>query len=606
MIGRSVWIAAVVLFLQTWVTAGELPATADSGEGSKATGSALEVQQTKGDADDGTATLTPSTLRVKHGERAVFTYDANDAASEILRAYQGNKQGYQYILDTKDMDPAKYYIKLKVTDVTLEKSHTVSAVLFVEALPGEIVKVPDVLGKQKKAALALIEEAGLRVGKIETRVSKLNPGTVLMTHPQPRTKLKSGSSVNVVVAKADPRPTAVIEPVRLWIQKGELARFRSLSRFVSDASVTQTWSGPAGKGTGKTFDIDTKELEPGSYTVKLQVSDAEHKLSDTASAMLIVETAPEAEAVVEPAPVTTVPVPDLLGQDKQQVVEMLENAGLRVGKIEERESDQKAGTVLAQYPAAGAALKPGSTVDLVVAKAAPYQLEVSTTVEYDDVTLHAAVTPEQENTEYRFDFGDGYQTGWQKSEDALHRYGAPGNYTAIVEARIGGEKRFKEILSVKVPWSYTLNLTETPSDAKANGTVAVHAELVPSRTEVHYRFDFGDGSIVKEQGTADAAHTYSSGGMYRVDVEAAIGDEKVKQHLFVTVPDQGIPPILYGILGLLALFTAGGFYYFYKQDQEENIEEGTTEDNTAESTEENTQGSDSKNSSFPRGTAPWE
>jgi PKD repeat protein len=613
MIGRSVWIAAVVLLLQTLVTGGELPSTMGSEEGAKTSGSVIEVAPTKGDrtrarsADNGSATLSPSTLRVKHGERAVFTYNADDEASEILKAHQGNQKGYQYILETKDMEPAKYFIRLKVTDVTLKESRTVSAVLYVEALPGEIVKVPDVIGEQKEAAMAKIEEAGLRVGEIEESVSKLDPGMVIMLNPHPGAKLKSGSKVDLVVAKAehDGKPTAVIEPKLMWIQQGERARFQSRSTYAADAAVTEAWSGPAGKGTGKTFDVDTTGLEPGKYTVDLQISDAARQLSDTVSAVLYVEAEPAAvepaPVEVKPAPVKTVPVPDLVGQDQQQVAEMLEKAGLHVGKIEERDSDLKAGTVLAQHPAAGAALRPGGTVDLVIAKGAPYRLEVSAAVDYDNVTLHAAFTPEQENAEYHFDFGDGHQSGWQKWGKALHRYSAPGNYTVFVEARIG-EKRFKEIRSVEVlPWSYTLKLTETPSDGKADGEVTVHAELVPPREEVRYRFDFGDGSLVKEQMSANAAHTYSSGGMYRVDVQAAVEGEEVKEHLFVTVPDQGVSPVIYGILGLLALVTAGGFYYFFKQEEEETVEEDI---------EKNTEGDDSKpssgNSTFPHGTAPWE
>ena len=102
--------------------------------------------------------------------------------------------------------------------------------------------------------------------------------------------------------------------------------------------------------------------------------------------------------------------------------------------------------------------------------------------------------------------------------------------------------------------------------------MTVHAKLAPPRDAL-YRFDFGDGSRIVEQGSADATHLYSSGGMYRVEVRAAAGDEEVKEHLFVTVPDQGVPPFLYGLLGLVALLAGGMFYYFFKQEKEEKREE---------------------------------
>ncbi len=480
------------------------PDAMQTGAGSDATAEAGEISVSAAasepaGAQETGALLTPKVLRVKHGERAVFTYDAHDAASEILRAHQGNQKGYQYVFETKDMEPAKYYINLKVTDVKLQESRTASAVLYVEALPGQRVKVPEVAGKQKKAAMDLIEEAGLRVGTVEERFSSLEPGTVISQSPKPGTVMKSGSGVvNLVIAKAEPvvKPKPVVEPV-----------------------------------------------------------------------------------------VSSVIVPELVGMDQQEVAALLEDEGLRVGTVEEQESDLKPGTVLSQYPEAGTALKPGSTVNLVVAKAGPMRLEVSATVDYSDVTLQGAMTPRQENVEYRFDFGDGYQSGWQQPGLSLHRYAAPGDYRAVVEARVG-EVIFKQDTTVRVlPWSYTLQLKADPSEK--DGTVRLHATLTPSRDTVRYSFDFGDGDTPAVQQSGDATHRYSSGGMYRIDVRATIDGTEVKEHLFVTVPDQGVPPLLYGILGLLGLL-GGGWYYGARQ-KPENPEE-----------------LDSSNSAFPRGSAPWE
>ena len=294
MMGRSVWIAALMLFLQTWVAAGELPST----EGAGTAESAPEVQRaeggnaTAGEMDDDVVLLSPKLLRVTQGERAVFTYDANDEASEILSAHQGNAKGYTYAFDTKDMDPGKYTITLKVTDVTLHKSRIATSILYVEAVPGAPVTMPKLVGKQLQEVLTIIELSGLHVGKIEKHASKLEPGTVMAQSPKAGTTAKSGSDVHLVVAKAAPayvKPKAVIAPKRLLVQQGKPARFQSRSTYGADTTVTETWSGPLGTGTGKSFDVDTQGLEPGSYTVKLEVNDAAHRVSDTAFAVLYVE-----------------------------------------------------------------------------------------------------------------------------------------------------------------------------------------------------------------------------------------------------------------------------------------------------------------------------
>ncbi len=70
-----------------------------------------------------------------------------------------------------------------------------------------------------------------------------------------------------------------------------------------------------------------------------------------------------------PPPLVT--VPRLEGATLEQAKVVLEQAGLLVGQLQERESWQPAGTVIAQDPEAGTRVPQGSTVNLVLSKGPP-------------------------------------------------------------------------------------------------------------------------------------------------------------------------------------------------------------------------------------------
>ncbi|GAA0194862.1 protein kinase [Glutamicibacter creatinolyticus] len=62
----------------------------------------------------------------------------------------------------------------------------------------------------------------------------------------------------------------------------------------------------------------------------------------------------------------TVEVPGVVGQSSSAARSQLNQAGLSVGSVTERASDEPAGTVLSQSPAAGSSQAPGSKVSLVI------------------------------------------------------------------------------------------------------------------------------------------------------------------------------------------------------------------------------------------------
>lgn len=61
------------------------------------------------------------------------------------------------------------------------------------------------------------------------------------------------------------------------------------------------------------------------------------------------------------------PMPDLLGNNKEDAEFIIIGSGLQLGKVRTREDDEKvAGIVLQQYPEAGTSVRTGNSVDIWV------------------------------------------------------------------------------------------------------------------------------------------------------------------------------------------------------------------------------------------------
>ena len=147
------------------------------------------------------------------------------------------------------------------------------------------ITVPDVRGRDQRAATDMLRTAGLVVGDVREREHRTTRGTVIDQQPAPGVQVDAGTAVSLSIAV--PLPPVVI-----------------------------TLPAPS----------------PPS---------------------------------VQPRPVR---VPAVVGVPLQEAFALLQNAGFRPGRISEIRSVDKvtAGTVTAQFPAAGTDAPPGATVDLVV------------------------------------------------------------------------------------------------------------------------------------------------------------------------------------------------------------------------------------------------
>jgi eukaryotic-like serine/threonine-protein kinase len=107
------------------------------------------------------------------------------------------------------------------------------------------VSVPNVIGSSQSEASAALKEAGLKVGSITQQVAaEQTPGTVLVQSVAPGTSLKSGQTVDLVVAQA-PKDVAVPNVVG----QNETQAAAALGRAGFEAkSVSRTVAEPAQAG----------------------------------------------------------------------------------------------------------------------------------------------------------------------------------------------------------------------------------------------------------------------------------------------------------------------------------------------------------------------
>jgi serine/threonine-protein kinase len=197
------------------------------------------------------------------------------------------------------------------------------------------VDVPQMVGSTVDTARAALDQSGLLLVVAEDRDdTTAPPGQVLNQRPLPGSKLRSGESVNVVVARA---PTVVKVPGVVGLLVGE-ARVRLEKARLTVSSVIEQPHPTLGVGMVIAQSLDGAEVRAGTG-VELKVS----KGADT------------------------VTVPAVVGKSLAKAKDLLIQAGLTLGQVRHASDDDRSpGIVLEQKPAASQTLGKGMAVDLVV------------------------------------------------------------------------------------------------------------------------------------------------------------------------------------------------------------------------------------------------
>jgi beta-lactam-binding protein with PASTA domain len=207
-----------------------------------------------------------------------------------------------------------------------------------------VTVVPNLIGQDLRAGAPMLGN-GLSIGAVARRPGAAPPGYVLDQSPRPGSRVRCGSTINVLVAVQEPEQRQCRARVPNLAETGGIARAKETldrERLVLGNIDTRTDSRP--KGT-----ILDQSPEPGASV----------PCGSRVHVRVAVPLPPDATP--------TCRVPRLLGADARTITNMLGDARLSPGSISSRQDARPAGTVIAQRPFADALVSCGSPVDVIVA-----------------------------------------------------------------------------------------------------------------------------------------------------------------------------------------------------------------------------------------------
>lgn len=203
----------------------------------------------------------------------------------------------------------------------------------------EIVKVPDVVGKDIKDAVSLMEESGLVVSKInELSSDRIPQGIVISQIPRANMEVRKERSVYLTVSKGQETvevPYLVGQPLRT-------ARVNLSNKGLSIGNVEYVFN--------DIYGVDTIVSQSVSYP---------NKISYGSSINLIVSKGTE----------NLVKVPNLIGSNYDEAVKVINEIGLTIGNLSfEKHHTYIENTVINQKPEPGTTLKKSDKIDLIISK----------------------------------------------------------------------------------------------------------------------------------------------------------------------------------------------------------------------------------------------
>jgi serine/threonine-protein kinase len=209
--------------------------------------------------------------------------------------------------------------------------------LTVSAGPGS-AKVPSTAGLTVAEAEARLEEAGFGAKLEKTASERVEEGLVIRSEPHGGETVTRGTDVTLTVSSG-PRLAAV--PVLVGVQRSVAVQRIRGHGFVPSVEETDS-SSPAGEVIRQAPSAGSRL--PAGSSVSIVVSRGEEQAS----------------------------VPNVIGRERAEAVEALRAAGLKPSVSEQQtEVPSQVGRVTDQFPPPGSEVDPGSTVTVVVGKAAP-------------------------------------------------------------------------------------------------------------------------------------------------------------------------------------------------------------------------------------------
>jgi len=166
------------------------------------------------------------------------------------------------------------------------------------------------------------------------------------------------------------------------------------------------------------------------------------------------------------------------------------------------------------------------TVSTPTTPSGPTTGEINTSYSY---TTGGSTCSEGHAVEYRFDWGDGIQSGWSASTSASHTWSTAGSYSVRAEARCSVTTTIVSSpspgLAVTISTPHTVSTPTTPSgpttgEINTSYTYTTGGSTCSEGHAVEYRFDWGDGTYSSWSTSTSASHQWAADGTYTVRAEA--------------------------------------------------------------------------------------
>ena len=214
-----------------------------------------------------------------------------------------------------------------------------SATWYLTAGPGRRVSVPNIIGMSEDQAQLALEKQGLDWGTPERVYSDTVPaGSIVSCQPKAGQKVGLGQAVTATVSRGV--ETKTVPDVVRKTKDQATAAITAAGLTLGD--VTEEYS--ASVESGKVISCDPKAGKVIKHTEKVSLVVSKGK---------------------EPAT-----IPDVTGMSEDEAKKVLEDAGLKKGKVSKGYSDSVAkGNIISSSPIAGASgYYKGDSVDLTVSK----------------------------------------------------------------------------------------------------------------------------------------------------------------------------------------------------------------------------------------------
>jgi PKD repeat protein len=343
------------------------------------------------------------------------------------------------------------------------------------------------------------------------------------------------------------KPTAKIAPQHQEVIQGIAALFESQSSASAGSAIAkELWSGPGGQtGAGKTFTINTQELQPGTYPITLTVVD-HRNISSTITAALVVNPPQQPQYTLS---INVVPNRVQEGgsvkitaniQPSNPRIEYKYYYGdqsfsewTRQAEIDHvynsaGEFFVRAEARLSQLSIASWKPVPGIvssnqekvTITPLAQSVAAFLFPDRDNVNVNDaVSFQARLTKPLDGARYMFIFGDSLTSGWISDATVQHKYTSAGSYNTSLKVNWRGTVIASSPVTILVKQAepvYSLNLRIDQRQVHTNKSIIFTAEMNPPSERAEYYFDFGDGTQSDWISSRNIRHRYVEAGTYIV------------------------------------------------------------------------------------------